>query len=835
MATLSCRSRFSAWISLGYSCHRYSSSWVLLLVSGALLLFAPRSDAQAPQQQYVFGSVPVPANPSVVAGFSKDSQTGSLTAVSGSPFNEGREGGLLAIDGQSKFLFVLNPTSNNISMFQINQTTGALTEVQKSPFAAVPSSNPNQAPTSPNYLATEKSGQFLFVSYKFGNFPGQGAVNAFRIDTLNLQLIQVASTDIRSSPVGLLTDPKGLHLYVGLGPNATTGISDSGTLVYSIDPVSGNLTPNGSAGGQSETGRCIGMDPQGRFFFDGRGSVGGFVDSGPISPVDGTSAPASTITLATGDFPAALLADNSGKFLYVSQQGGVFVYSVDQTTGALALIPGGPLALNFTTGAAVADPMGPYIYALTNSAVQGFQVDPVTGGLTKIAPAPTGGQGALGLTISGQPIQAVSAPVAVLFPAAFDFGTATVGQPSITRTVHLVNTGNQPLIVNNIAMTGTEAGDFAATPAASCQPPTLLPPNASCAISLVFTPAAAGLRQASLTATDNAPGNPQSIPISGTGVPATSAVTLVPGNISFPAITQGTTGMPQSITLTNSGTANLNIFSVVLGGANPNDFTMNNACNGALALNASCTITVTFAPLGAGERTATVTITDDAPGSPQALALSGNATPAFTVTPSASGSTSATVTAGQTAQFNLQLTPGAGFSGSVSLVCAGAPMAATCTAPSVVQVASGNPTPFSVTVSTRGSGTMIPDSHWPRVPHFTAWRLLPLLVICLVILYASARGTLRGPSSPGRGWAPGGALTTVVLLALFGFAGCGGGSSPSSAQAQTPSPPPVVTPSPPPVVTPTGTSTLTLTMTVSTAGGKQLTPPPPIQLTLTVK
>jgi hypothetical protein len=258
---------------------------------------------------------------------------------------------------------------------------------------------------------------------------------------------------------------------------------------------------------------------------------------------------------------------------------------------------------------------------------------------------------------------------------------------------------------------------------------------------------------------------------------------------------------------------------------------MNNTCNGALALNANCAITVTFAPLGAGQRTATVTITDDAPGSPQTLALSGNAASAF----SASGSTSVTVTAGQTAQFNLELAPGAGFSGSVSFACAGAPIAATCIAPSAVQVTSGNPTPFSVTVSTRGSGTMIPDSHWPSVPPFAGWRLLSLLVICLLILLASEGEAWRELSGLGRSWARSEALTTVVTLALFGLAGCGGGSSASSAQAQTPSPPPVVTPSPPPVITPAGTSTLTLTMTASTAAGKQLAPPQTIQLTLTVK
>jgi 6-phosphogluconolactonase (cycloisomerase 2 family) len=808
----------------GHSWPGWNSSTRFLTI-GTLLLLAPRVRAQTPQQQYVYGSSPTSASTSVIAGFLKDSLTGSLTVL-GSPINEGREGGFLAIDGLGKFLFVLNPTSNNISMFQINQTNGALTEVKNSPFAAVPSSNPNQAPTFPDFLATEKSGQFLFVGYKFGNFSGQGAVNTFLIDANNLQLVQAASTDIRSSPVGLLTDPKGLWLYVGLGPNPTTGVQDSGTLVFSIDPLSGKLTFNGSAGGQSETGRCIGMDPQGRFFFDGRGSRSGLIDSGPISPVDGTSAPANTIALATG-FPAGLLAENSGKFLYVSQQGGVFAYSIDQTTGALTLIPGGPLALSFTTGTAVADTTGPYLYALTSNAMEGFQVDPATGSLTKIATAPSGGQGVLGVTISGQPVQAASGPVAVLFPSSFDFGGATVGKPDVARIVHLVNTGNQPLSVNTIAMTGTNPGDFTATPAASCQPPTVLLPNASCPISLVFTPAAAGLRQAMLTVTDNAPGNPQSIPISGTGVPAASALTFMPGSLSFPTTTQGTAGVPQSITVTNSGTANLNIFSVVLGGANPNDYALANNCIGPHAVNASCTITATFAPLAASGRTATVILTDDAPGLTQMLALSGNATPAFAVTASASGSTSATVTAGQTAQFNLQLTPGTGFSGDVSLVCAGAPAAATCTAPFVLHVINGSPMPFSVAVKTSGSGAIIPISPWPPAAPLASWRSLPLFVMCLLLLLARAQITLRENFDPAWRWALGGLLTTAALLAAFGSAGCGGGSSASSALVQTPTPAPIATP--------TGTSTLSLTMTVSVVGGKLLAPPPPVSLTLTVK
>jgi 6-phosphogluconolactonase (cycloisomerase 2 family) len=821
----------SAFPSLGVGRNfvlRRLDAFAVLLVLHALL-FCNDSSGQT-SQQTIYVSSPITTTNSAVAGLAKNAQTGVLSPIQGSPFPERLEGGLVAIDGQGKFLFVLNPSSNNISMFQINQTTGALNEVPNSPFAEGPSINPNVAPSSPTCLAAEKSGKYLYVGYRFGSISPNGAVNLFQIDSANLRLVPNGaspSIDVASGPIGMFADPKGLHLYVGLGPNSISGTQDNKTNVYSIDPATGILNSVGSAGGGTETGRSIAIDPQGHFFFNGWGLVQGSINSGVISPVDGTSNGTLSISLGANNFPSAMLVDGSGKFLYVEQQGGVFVYSIDQSTGALTLIPGGPVPLSFSRGAAVADPMGPYLYAVTGNTVEGFQVDPVTGGLTSVAMVSSGGQA---ITISGQPVQAASGPVAVLFPSAFDFGGATVGQPDVARIVHLVNTGNQPLSVNNIAMTGTNPGDFTATPAASCQPPTVLPPNANCPISLVFTPAAAGPRQALLTATDNAPGNPQSIPITGTGVPAASALTFVPGSLSFPATTQGTAGLPQSITVTNSGTASLNVFSVLLGGANPNDFALTSDCIGPHAVNASCTITVTFAPLAAGGRTATVILTNDAPGSTQALALSGNATPAFTVAASASGSTSVTVTAGQTAQFNLQLTPGAGFSGDVSLVCAGAPKAATCTAPSVLHVISGSPMPFSVAVMTSGSGALTPVSPWPSMEPLANWHSLPLFAMCL-LLVACARRTLRENFGPAWRWALAGLLTTVVLLAAYGSAGCGGGTSASSAVVQTPTP----TPTPPATGTPTGTSTLTLTMTVSAASGKQLAPPPPVQLTLTVK
>lgn len=63
-------------------------------------------------------------------------------------------------------------------MFQIDQATGSLTEVQGSPFAVGPTENPTTAPTAPVCLATESSGRFLYVGCRNGNLAYHSAALA---------------------------------------------------------------------------------------------------------------------------------------------------------------------------------------------------------------------------------------------------------------------------------------------------------------------------------------------------------------------------------------------------------------------------------------------------------------------------------------------------------------------------------------------------------------------------------------------------------------------------------------------------------------------------------
>jgi hypothetical protein len=96
-----------------------------------------------------------------------------------------------------------------------------------------------------------------------------------------------------------------------------------------------------------------------------------------------------------------------------------------------------------------------------------------------------------------------------------------------------------------------------------------------------------------------------------------------PMNVSFPAQVVGTAAKPQVITLTNTGTAPLDISEITLGGANAEDFAQTNSCAWGVESGVTCQISITFTPKAAGARTATLTITDNAPDGPRTVALSG--------------------------------------------------------------------------------------------------------------------------------------------------------------------------------------------------------------------
>ena len=88
----------------------------------------------------------------------------------------------------------------------------------------------------------------------------------------------------------------------------------------------------------------------------------------------------------------------------------------------------------------------------------------------------------------------------------------------------------------------------------------------------------------------------------------------------------GTASGPQTVTVTNTGSAILHISGRTIAGSNPGDFSETDNCGTSVAAGARCTASVTFSPLAAGPRSASLSFTDNAPGSPHNLSLTGTGT-----------------------------------------------------------------------------------------------------------------------------------------------------------------------------------------------------------------
>ena len=214
------------------------------------------------------------------------------------------------------------------------------------------------------------------------------------------------------------------------------------------------------------------------------------------------------------------------------------------------------------------------------------------------------------------------ASTVTLSPTSLTFASQTVGAASAAQTITLSNSGNAALSVTSIAVSGANASDFAETNNCGSS----VAAGANCTISVTFKPAAAGARTAAISVTDNATGGPQSAGLSGTGGSTTAAASVSPTSLSFGSEAVDMVSTSQVVTLSNKGSAGLSISSIAFTGADAADFTEVDTCSPAVAAGSTCTIAILFTPAASGTRTATLSIADNATGSPQSVSLSGSGT-----------------------------------------------------------------------------------------------------------------------------------------------------------------------------------------------------------------
>ncbi len=207
------------------------------------------------------------------------------------------------------------------------------------------------------------------------------------------------------------------------------------------------------------------------------------------------------------------------------------------------------------------------------------------------------------------------APAVSLSPGSLMFTSQTINTTSASKPVTLTNSGNAALTINSIAA----SAQYGQTNNCPISPATLAAAG-TCTINVTFTPTATGTQTGSVTITDNASGSPHTVSLSGTGAAAGApSVSLTPTSLSFPARTVGTTSAAKTVTLKNTGTTTLTITSIVTSG----DYSQTNTCGTSRTAGQSCTISVKFKPTATGTRTGTLTVTDNASGSPHKVSLTG--------------------------------------------------------------------------------------------------------------------------------------------------------------------------------------------------------------------
>ena len=118
--------------------------------------------------------------------------------------------------------------------------------------------------------------------------------------------------------------------------------------------------------------------------------------------------------------------------------------------------------------------------------------------------------------------------------------------------------------------------------------------------------------------------------------PASAAptATLTPTTLTFAGTTVGSTTAAQIVTLKNTSAATtLTITSggITITGTGATSYIKTTTCGTTLAAGASCTVSVSFKPATTGSLPATLSVADNATGSPQKVTLSGTGTVASTL------------------------------------------------------------------------------------------------------------------------------------------------------------------------------------------------------------
>jgi 6-phosphogluconolactonase len=178
-----------------------------------------------------------------IAAFASDPSTGALTPVPGSPFTPRTAfsgvcspkaffcGADFAVT--TNFLYYVSTFFNSVAAFEIDPTTGALTELANSPVALPPGEG--------FHIAATPEARFLYVES-----PSEDVITGYAIDSASGALTQISSSPTSAGPQLLVMDRTGQFLYDW--GSALDGFKVNG-ITGALSPVPGSPFPLAGATG----------------------------------------------------------------------------------------------------------------------------------------------------------------------------------------------------------------------------------------------------------------------------------------------------------------------------------------------------------------------------------------------------------------------------------------------------------------------------------------------------------------------------------------------------------------------------------------------------------
>ncbi|HEY7405451.1 MAG TPA: beta-propeller fold lactonase family protein [Candidatus Angelobacter sp.] len=289
---------------------------------------------------------------------------GTLTPLGAPNFPAGSNPAAMAVHTSGDFLYVANSAGNNLTQLVINRGNGELSvPVSSSVVAPVNPINIFNTGTTPIAVVMSPTNPFIFVANQ-----GSGDITAFTADPGSGGLNLIGTTPVVQQPAppappivvnpqSMAISPKGDFLYIANAQQGTIAV-----LTIDSKGVLGYAPGSPFSAGAGVTPTSIVAESSGRFVYvanpAGNAVLGFAVQNGALTPINGSPFPA-------GSVPSGLAVDPQGALLFAANNGSnsVSAYAIDSKTGALGAVTGSPFATGGVGPSAVAvDPNTTIVY-----------------------------------------------------------------------------------------------------------------------------------------------------------------------------------------------------------------------------------------------------------------------------------------------------------------------------------------------------------------------------------------------------------------------------------------------------------------------------------------